>query len=589
MIPGASRTILGTVWDPPYPQFSCYQHPSSTYNTYIFVLAVREAPVTIFLSVTSPSSTLVTVDVIMHKINQPHIDNMPLALHAAKHALDRANSGRDSKRPKGDEQPQGSSIQAAANLVQDDGVNLLISGVESLVDNLPPFVKALDAVSKMHPFVAIAVAPFKIAMELEIRRQNNDKKVNLLFLEMQNMMSALLQLQHVPPNHTAPDDGLMVEDHLRELMTRIAGDIEECANACNAYSNSPVLLKAFKGYKWEEKFKEHIKTFASRKTEIIQALSMHSAIGIDHANDKLDRLMERTELLLQYFERCAPRSQRVLSSMIGQVGGPDAALRDPATLRSLLDSERSLEYKDGYIPPRPHISHTFTGSSSVLDSRHSSRIAAWPPLGIPHSRMPGRTNSSRVRSMGTNSQYSRLGSRTDAGSQYRDLQRGNLTPGSKAPSSAWPDGSGEIDYQKEMSVLRQEVTRAPSVEITANRKTFQRRFDIRIKGLRDEMARLSAHQGEWIVGTVLQGPHERIMNPDLRDIWKDMRWRAIVKPRHLVLAIHDFYLQKLDDQQRARDVKVEGTGKQCQEISEADAWTLQCIDLMHFQPIIEAQ
>ena len=30
-------------------------------------------------------------------------------------------------------------------------------------------------------------------IELEIKRRDNDKKVNLLFLEMKNMMSVLLQ------------------------------------------------------------------------------------------------------------------------------------------------------------------------------------------------------------------------------------------------------------------------------------------------------------------------------------------------------------------------------------------------------------
>lgn len=39
----------------------------------------------------------------------------------------------------------------------------------------------------------VAVGAFKVVIELEVKRRDNDKKVNLLFLEMKNMMSALLE------------------------------------------------------------------------------------------------------------------------------------------------------------------------------------------------------------------------------------------------------------------------------------------------------------------------------------------------------------------------------------------------------------
>ena len=39
----------------------------------------------------------------------------------------------------------------------------------------------------------VAVGAFKVAIELEVKRRDNDKKIDLLFLEMRNMMSALLQ------------------------------------------------------------------------------------------------------------------------------------------------------------------------------------------------------------------------------------------------------------------------------------------------------------------------------------------------------------------------------------------------------------
>ena len=34
----------------------------------------------------------------------------------------------------------------------------------------------------------VAVGAFKVAIELEVKRRDNDKKIDLLFLEMRNMM-----------------------------------------------------------------------------------------------------------------------------------------------------------------------------------------------------------------------------------------------------------------------------------------------------------------------------------------------------------------------------------------------------------------
>lgn len=57
-----------------------------------------------------------------------------------------------------------------------------------------------------------------------------------------------------------------------------------------------------------------------------------------------------------------------------------------------------------------------------------------------------------------------------------------------------------------------------------------------------------------------------------------------MKARHLVLAIHDYYTQRLDDQRRA---VAQGATPQ-RPVGESDVWALECLDLMHLQQIVEA-
>ena len=54
------------------------------------------------------------------------------------------------------------------------------------------FVSLALELKGVAPFL-VAVGAFKVIIELEVKRRDNDKKVNLLFLEMKNMMSVLLQ------------------------------------------------------------------------------------------------------------------------------------------------------------------------------------------------------------------------------------------------------------------------------------------------------------------------------------------------------------------------------------------------------------
>ncbi|KAH9856037.1 hypothetical protein C2E23DRAFT_563837 [Lenzites betulinus] len=80
----------------------------------------------------------------------------------------------------------------ASKAKDSEGLGLLMDGVRSLVESLPPLVRALDVVAQIHPFLSIVVGAFKVVVELEVKRREKNKKINLLFLEMRNMMTVLL-------------------------------------------------------------------------------------------------------------------------------------------------------------------------------------------------------------------------------------------------------------------------------------------------------------------------------------------------------------------------------------------------------------
>ena len=59
-------------------------------------------------------------------------------------------------------------------------------------------LSSLEALTKVHPFLAIVVIPFKAVMSLELRRLENDRRILVVITQMVDMMSHLSALPTQP-------------------------------------------------------------------------------------------------------------------------------------------------------------------------------------------------------------------------------------------------------------------------------------------------------------------------------------------------------------------------------------------------------
>ena len=80
---------------------------------------------------------------------------------------------------------------------------------------------------------------------------------------------------------------------LKGLVRQTAADIKECANACDTYSKKRTLVKVFKSSVWDLKLSEYVQRFIGLKAEFNSALSIHTGMAVDRANDKLDTIMSK--------------------------------------------------------------------------------------------------------------------------------------------------------------------------------------------------------------------------------------------------------------------------------------------------------
>ncbi|CCM04676.1 uncharacterized protein FIBRA_06862 [Fibroporia radiculosa] len=118
--------------------------------------------------------------------------------------------------------------------------------------------------------------------------------------------------------------------------------------------------------------------------------------------------------------------------------------------------------------------------------------------------------------------------------------------------------------------------------IEQNLVFFYRKFEIQWQQLAEEMASVVHQEADRIITNVAAGPHDKIVDPDLRKIWKEMGWRGNVKARHLVLAIRDYYHDQVEE--RKRHERTDGHASSLHH----DDWVLHWITMKRLQSITEA-
>ncbi|KAI0644515.1 hypothetical protein C8Q79DRAFT_777424 [Trametes meyenii] len=397
------------------------------------------------------------------------------------------------------------TVQSAAASVQDtvsvvqpvfdsDPMKAIREGVTALVEGLPGVLKALDEVANIHPFIKIAVGAFRVVVELDAKRRDNEKKITVIFVEMKDMMVALLQLREVKDDDVPGPGGTTIKARLQTLIERTADDIKACANACDTYSKKKLLVKVIKSSSWDDKFKSFLTLFADRKKAFSFALDVHVGKAVDDANRKLDAVDVKLSAILECFSTLVSLDQQQLQNMVNSRGGLGAVLQDDSALVTLL------KFKSSSSPGGPK------GANSQLDKEES-------------------------------------------------------------------------DPQAALKSLKEDLIESADIAMQKNMDMFDRKFAMQQRRLADEMKGLVRHESDRVIDSVLSGPHDRIKDRDIHELWKEMRWRGHVKARHCILALRDFYLQQTNDPENP--TAAAGARKD-------DNWAIEYINVNYVSAIAEA-
>ncbi|KAH9919746.1 uncharacterized protein BXZ73DRAFT_104850 [Epithele typhae] len=374
-------------------------------------------------------------------------------------------------------------------LAASDVAQKIERGIQRFADNIPWLMKSLDELAKIHPAVTVAVLAFKAVYYLESTRQENDRRVMTLYVTMKDVMVAMVQLKDIESTSHRGLDGQAIEDRLEALSKQTAADIKACANLCDTFLKKRTLARVFKGPIWADKLASWVDVFTERKGGFEFALAMHSATTVSDVKRQNYEMSAKLDVILALFNKFAPEDERKVEKAISEAGGITTARKDDEVLKSLIA-----------------ISVSMRADAPGADPRRA---------GVPAPEAQGRVGAG-------------------AGGRRQIVGKG-----------ARGKDSASLDELK--AELREDVDDA----LERNFETFTGKFQLQIGILQDALERYIRAENDRVIdavtGAMAKGPHMRIRDPEMRQIWHDMNWRGSVKARSFVLTLQEYYRELFDE------------------------------------------
>ncbi|KAI0692702.1 hypothetical protein BC835DRAFT_1416357 [Cytidiella melzeri] len=358
----------------------------------------------------------------------------------------------------------------------------IFSNVKSGLGDDPWFMRALDDVARIHPFVSVAVIAFKACYNMEMARRHNDKRVISLFKEMKDMIEVLTRLKDITDPEIIGPNGSIIKGKLQTLVDSATQDMKDCGNACDAWMKKQVLVKVLVGPAWESKLAGYTAAFTSRRMEFDFALQIHTATAVEAIQSVTRAMDEKLAYMSQQFalafRQMRPPEEVQLAEIVIARGGIQAVQTNEATLRELFKAESPANRGKGNA-----VGPTEDNSGKVLQNSDGSKVQR---------------------------------------SSKRATQRSEYT---------------FDDFKDE---LREDLDTA----LRSNFQAFEGKFKLFYDQLEINLHRYMREESDRVISEVNKGPHDLIRDPELRMIWQEMHWRRNVKARPFVMTLRDHFSEK---------------------------------------------
>ncbi|KAK0482728.1 hypothetical protein IW261DRAFT_1469501 [Armillaria novae-zelandiae] len=184
-------------------------------------------------------------------------------------------------------------------------------------------IATLDELQKIHPFISVAVLPFKAALSLELKQRENDEKIITLHVLMQEMMKSLMILKNI-----SATDGENMKAYLTEILQNIARDITECATASGVYYGRNLISRILKSKSYESDLAVYGDKFERHRQNLLLRLNTRINVKLNEVTESLSTI--------RLFDMVRSPKERELMGLIDKEGGASKVMQDPALLEKII-------------------------------------------------------------------------------------------------------------------------------------------------------------------------------------------------------------------------------------------------------------
>ncbi|KAJ7240171.1 hypothetical protein B0H12DRAFT_1135296, partial [Mycena haematopus] len=100
--------------------------------------------------------------------------------------------------------------------------------------------------------------------------------------------------------------------------------------------------------------------------------------------------------------------------------------------------------------------------------------------------------------------------------------------------------------EKAIATLQKEYREDMEGIIQENFESYSKRFEMGLDDLGKDLGNKIQHQGDRLIKYLRGGPHQRIKDKMVYHVWKDQGWKGSAKTRTLVLALRDYFVERIE-------------------------------------------
>ncbi|THU79583.1 hypothetical protein K435DRAFT_697508 [Dendrothele bispora CBS 962.96] len=151
-----------------------------------------------------------------------------------------------------------------------------------------------------------------------------------------------------------------------------------------------------------------------------------------------------------------------------------------------------------------------------------------------------------------------------------------------------------------VALVKEELNEDVDDVLKQNLKTYLRKFREQERQLKN-IEKTVVKQGDRVVAAIREGAHDRVHDPELRAIWKEMGWKLGVPAFEFVSTLHDYHAAEHNIAEKVEHFSRMLTTESSQEHQTlalrrafneakkraADTWALKYINITNLQPLVE--